>query len=86
MITEITKKELDSLGLFASALGHVGDGKVPIRCFPLADSNVTLGNFHTSIMYDASDPEQRAKVEKCVHDMVDRAIEMEGTCTVSLEN
>jgi D-lactate dehydrogenase (cytochrome) len=55
---------LDSLGLFASILGHVGDG-----------------NFHESILYDSKDPRQRAAVEKCVHDMVDRALEMEGTCT-----
>lgn len=34
-------------------------------------------------MYDAKDPVQRANVEKCVYDMVDRALEMEGSCTVS---
>ncbi|QVM10577.1 hypothetical protein D8B26_005235 [Coccidioides posadasii str. Silveira] len=39
------------------------------------------GNFHASIMYDRKNPEQRAKVEKVVYDMVDRAIEMEGSCT-----
>lgn len=66
---ERTKADLDSLGLFASALGHVGDG-----------------NFHTSIMYDKRDPEQQRKVEKCVHDMVDRALELEGTCTVGVVN
>lgn len=63
-IVEISKKEMDELGLFASVLGHIGDG-----------------NFHESIMYDAKDPEQRKKVEECVHRMVDRALEMEGTCT-----
>lgn len=65
-IIEISKKEMDQLGLFTSILGHVGDG-----------------NFHESILYDIRDPLERAKVEKCVHDMVDRALEMEGTCTVS---
>ncbi|EON67702.1 D-lactate dehydrogenase (cytochrome) [Coniosporium apollinis CBS 100218] len=63
-IIEISKKEMDDLGLFASILGHVGDG-----------------NFHESILYNAKDPKERAAVEKCIHDMVDRAIEMEGTCT-----
>ncbi|KAA6408120.1 MAG: glycolate subunit [Lasallia pustulata] len=63
-IIEISKKEMDDLGLFASIIGHVGDG-----------------NFHESIMYDNTDPKERAKVEKCVHDMVDRALEMDGTCT-----
>lgn len=63
-IIEISKKEMDDLGLFASILGHIGDG-----------------NFHESIMYNSKDPKERAAVEKCVHDMVDRALEMEGTCT-----
>jgi D-lactate dehydrogenase (cytochrome) len=62
--SEISKKEMDDLGLFASILGHIGDG-----------------NFHESIMYNSKDPKERAAVEKCVHDMVDRALEMEGTCT-----
>jgi D-lactate dehydrogenase (cytochrome) len=61
---EISKKEMDDLGLFASVLGHVGDG-----------------NFHESILYNSKDPKERAAVEKCIHDMVDRALEMEGTCT-----
>ncbi|KAL5117754.1 D-lactate ferricytochrome c oxidoreductase [Pleosporales sp. CAS-2024a] len=63
-IIEVSKKEMDDLGLFASILGHIGDG-----------------NFHKSIMYNRKDPKERAAVEKCVHDMIDRALEMEGTCT-----
>lgn len=63
-LAEVSKTELDSLGLFASILGHIGDG-----------------NFHESIMYNSKDPKERAAVEKCVKDMVDRALEMEGTCT-----
>ncbi|PYH92690.1 oxidoreductase, FAD-binding protein [Aspergillus ellipticus CBS 707.79] len=63
-IIEISKKELDTLGIFASILGHIGDG-----------------NFHASILYDRTDPEERARVEKVVYDMVDRALEMEGSCT-----
>ncbi|OQU95012.1 FAD linked oxidase, domain-containing protein [Cladophialophora immunda] len=39
------------------------------------------GNFHETILYDGTKPEERAKVEKCVHDMVHLAIGMEGTCT-----
>jgi D-lactate dehydrogenase (cytochrome) len=61
---EISKKEMDDLGLFASILGHIGDG-----------------NFHESIMYNSKDPKERQAVEKCIKDMVDRALEMEGTCT-----
>ncbi|KAF2724689.1 D-lactate dehydrogenase mitochondrial precursor [Polychaeton citri CBS 116435] len=63
-IIEVSKKEMDDLGLFASILGHIGDG-----------------NFHESIMYNAKNPEERKKVEECVYRMVDRALEMEGTCT-----
>lgn len=55
---------MDELGLFASILGHVGDG-----------------NFHESIIYNGTIKEERDKVEKCVKNMVTRALDMEGTCT-----
>jgi D-lactate dehydrogenase (cytochrome) len=35
-------------------------------------------------MYDRKDADQMERVEKVVHDMVDRALEMEGSCTVSI--
>ncbi|KAF4920686.1 D-lactate dehydrogenase [Colletotrichum viniferum] len=63
-LIEVSKKEMDDMGLFASILGHIGDG-----------------NFHESIIYNRTIPEEREKVEKCVKNMVKRAIEMEGTCT-----
>jgi D-lactate dehydrogenase (cytochrome) len=63
-IIEISKKEMDELGLFASILGHIGDG-----------------NFHESIMFDKNKPGEKERVEGCVKRMVDRALEMEGTCT-----
>jgi D-lactate dehydrogenase (cytochrome) len=65
-IIEVSKKEMDDLGLFASILGHIGDG-----------------NFHESIMYDSTVEGEKEKVEKCVKNMVNRALQMEGTCTVS---
>jgi D-lactate dehydrogenase (cytochrome) len=58
-LIEISKKEIDDLGLFASVLGHIGDG-----------------NFHTSILYNRQDPNEREKVEHAVHNMVNRALEM----------
>ncbi|KAK5051016.1 hypothetical protein LTR84_003575 [Exophiala bonariae] len=61
-LVEVCKEEMDSLGLFGSMLGHIGDG-----------------NFHETILYDGNT--ERQKVEKCVHDMVRRALEMDGTCT-----
>ncbi|KAL4906853.1 hypothetical protein BDW74DRAFT_189960 [Aspergillus multicolor] len=63
-IIEISKRELDDLGIFASILGHIGDG-----------------NFHASIMYDPQNAEEKQRVEKVVYDMVDRALDMEGSCT-----
>ena len=63
-IIEVSKKEMDDLGLFASILGHIGDG-----------------NFHESIIYNRRDKGEREKVERCVKNMVKRALEMEGTCT-----
>ncbi|EME45304.1 hypothetical protein DOTSEDRAFT_71121 [Dothistroma septosporum NZE10] len=57
-----SKEDCSKLGLFASIIGHVGDG-----------------NFHASMFFDPRDPEQKAAVSKVVHDMMDRALEMEGT-------
>ncbi|MGI9521738.1 MAG: FAD-binding oxidoreductase [Hyphomicrobiaceae bacterium] len=39
------------------------------------------GNFHTSPVFDKSDPAQRRKVECFLERLADRAIAMEGTCT-----
>ncbi|KAL3469737.1 hypothetical protein BJX99DRAFT_264926 [Aspergillus californicus] len=61
-LVEISKRDLNELGLFGSMLGHIGDG-----------------NFHETILFDGE--KEREKVTKCVHDMVHRALEMEGTCT-----
>ncbi|KAK7712169.1 D-lactate ferricytochrome c oxidoreductase [Botryosphaeria dothidea] len=63
-IIEVSKKEMDDLGVFASILGHIGDG-----------------NFHESILYNKKDPKEYEAVKNCVYRMVDRALEMDGTCT-----
>ena len=39
------------------------------------------GNFHCSVVLDASDAAERARVEGFLHRLSDRALEMEGTCT-----
>lgn len=57
-----SKEDCSKLGLFASIIGHVGDG-----------------NFHASMFFDPQNPEQKAAVGKVVHDMMDQALEMEGT-------
>lgn len=64
--TDISKQESDKLGVFASIVGHVGDG-----------------NFHQAVMYDAKNKEHVQAVEDCVHKMMDRAVELGGTVSVS---
>ncbi|TID26313.1 glycolate oxidase subunit GlcD [Venturia nashicola] len=39
------------------------------------------GNFHAILLFDPAKPEEARKAETLVHDMVKRAIEMEGTAT-----
>lgn len=61
-IIDVSKDNCRNLGIFATVIGHVGDG-----------------NFHTAMMYDPKNAEQTAAVEKTVHEMMQRALEMEGT-------
>ncbi|KAJ4288847.1 hypothetical protein N0V88_007176 [Collariella sp. IMI 366227] len=61
-IIDWSKRECSSLGIFASVIGHVGDG-----------------NFHVAMMYDPSDVRQKEAVGRCVHKMMEKALEMEGT-------
>lgn len=61
-IIEVSKKECGSLGIFASVIGHIGDG-----------------NFHVAMMYDPKDEKMTKRVSHVVHDMMSRALEMEGT-------
>ncbi|KAK3689197.1 hypothetical protein B0T22DRAFT_499029 [Podospora appendiculata] len=61
-IIDLSKRECGQLGIFASVIGHVGDG-----------------NFHVAMMYDPRDEEQKRAVARCVHNMMSRALEMEGT-------
>lgn len=61
-IIDISKQECGSLGIFASVIGHVGDG-----------------NFHVAMMYDPEDTQLKKRVGEVVHNMMSRALEMEGT-------
>lgn len=63
-IIEETKKDIKESGLYATIVGHVGDG-----------------NFHSIVLYNDA---ERQIAEEVVHRMVKRAVEMEGTVTVSL--
>ncbi|KAE9579188.1 D-lactate dehydrogenase [Colletotrichum fructicola] len=57
-----SKEDSGDLGLFASVIGHVGDG-----------------NFHQAVMYDPKNTQHKEGVSRCVHNMMNRALEMEGT-------
>ncbi|KAH6654911.1 hypothetical protein BKA67DRAFT_517400 [Truncatella angustata] len=61
-IIELSKEDSGNLGLFASVVGHVGDG-----------------NFHQAVFYETDNKAQEQSVSDCVHKMMQRALEMEGT-------
>ncbi|KAF3765543.1 FAD-binding domain-containing protein [Cryphonectria parasitica EP155] len=61
-IIGISKQECGSLGIFATVIGHVGDG-----------------NFHVAMMYNPEDEKMKTQVGRVVHNMMERALEMEGT-------
>ncbi|CZT24979.1 probable D-lactate dehydrogenase (cytochrome) [Ramularia collo-cygni] len=61
-LIDLSKADGAKLGIFASVVGHVGDG-----------------NFHLAMFYNPDDAKQKAAVAKVVHDMTNRALEMEGT-------
>ena len=39
------------------------------------------GNFHTSPVLDLKDPAEKAKIDRYLKRLTERAIRMEGTCT-----
>lgn len=43
------------------------------------------GNFHQIVMYRPDKEDERKAVEDCVNTMMDRALEMEGTVSVSID-
>jgi D-lactate dehydrogenase (cytochrome) len=45
-------------------------------------SYVSDGNFHKTLLFNGA--KERDRVVKCVHDIVYRAIKIEGICTVSI--
>ena len=59
---DLSKKDSENLGFFASVAGHVGDG-----------------NFHEALMYDPTNEQHLTALQKCVHKMMRRAVDMEGT-------
>lgn len=61
-IIELSKEDSGKLGLFASVIGHVGDG-----------------NFHQAVLYETENKSHQKFVSDCVHKMMSRALEMEGT-------
>ncbi|TVU41506.1 hypothetical protein EJB05_15032 [Eragrostis curvula] len=51
----------------------------PLTCLVIAHAGD--GNFHTIILFDPSEEEQRKEAERLNHFMVHTALSMEGTCT-----
>ena len=61
---EQTQRDIRSLALTASIVGHVGDG-----------------NFHVQALIDPGDPEELSRADEMNHRLVQRALDMDGTCT-----
>jgi D-lactate dehydrogenase (cytochrome) len=51
----------------------------PLTCLVIAHAGD--GNFHTIILFDPSQEDQRREAERLNHFMVHTALSMEGTCT-----
>ena len=51
--------------------------------FSCCVGHVGDGNFHESLRYNKTNLEEQDKVKRCVYKMVERALQMDGTCTVS---
>ena len=51
--------------------------------FSCCVGHVGDGNFHETLRYEKTNPEEQNKVKRCVCNMVERALQLDGTCTVS---
>ena len=52
-----------------------------MHVFSLVIAHAGDGNFHTFILFDPSQEEERREAERLNHLMVHTALSMEGTCT-----
>ncbi len=91
-IIEETKRDLKASGLKSSIVGHVGDGNFHSECLATPrgihdmlvwEMGKTDGGEIVILLY--GNPERKL-AEECVHRMVKRAVEMEGTVTAGLRS
>jgi D-lactate dehydrogenase (cytochrome) len=90
-LIEKSKAEFEKSGLHTTIVSHALDGNFrnPLQFVPLLMvsrwNNVSRrswwGGDLTLRLYDIDKKGDRRKAEEIVHNMVDSAIEMEGTCT-----
>lgn len=79
-IIDETKENIAKSGLLGSIVGHVGDGNFHCKDPALSLSPCSTSDFAPAIiLYNKKTDYEKAKT--LVHDMVKRAIELEGTAT-----
>ncbi|CAI6084264.1 unnamed protein product [Clonostachys chloroleuca] len=67
------------LSRMAEIIDHSKENSSKLGLFSSVMGHVGDGNFHQAVMYDPRNAKQTASVKKCVDDMVDMALEMDGT-------
>ena len=67
------------LSRLADIIDITKDDCSKLGLFASVVGHVGDANFHTAMFYDPKNADQKAAVSKVVHDMMDRALEMEGT-------
>lgn len=67
-------------------IGESADKLKKLNLFSSIVGHLGDGNFHEAIMYHKTDPVETAAVGDHVKGMIARALELEGTCTVSISN
>jgi D-lactate dehydrogenase (cytochrome) len=70
--------------LLLTLLETSSEGLKALGLFSSIVGHLGDGNFHEAIMYHKGDATEKAAVDNHCHKMITRALELEGTSTVSI--